>query len=238
VEIIPAIDLQGGKCVRLQQGDFRQATVYSDDPVAVARNFAEAGARRLHVVDLDASRDASLTNREEVDAIIAATGMAVQVGGGVRREEDAHAWFGAGARYVVLGTTVIEDFPTARQIAARWPGRVLFAFDVKGGRLAGHGWLADGPSPESVIPELGGLPLAGVIYTAVERDGTMQGPEIAALRALVHRLRQPVYASGGVTTLEDLEQVAATGAAGAIIGRALYEGRLDLRAALAAFPPP
>jgi phosphoribosylformimino-5-aminoimidazole carboxamide ribotide isomerase len=236
LEIIPAIDLQGGRCVRLLQGDFGQATVYSDHPVAVAQGFADAGARRLHVVDLDASRDAALTNQPEVEAIITVSGMTVQVAGGIRSAEAAERWFTAGASFVVLGTIVIEDFPAAAAMARRWPGKVLFALDVKRGQLASHGWLkASGPGAETVARQLRDLPLAGVIYTAVERDGTLAGPDLEGLRSLAHLLSLPVYVSGGVTTMQDLEQVASAGAAGAIIGRAIYEGRLDLRAALAAF---
>jgi phosphoribosylformimino-5-aminoimidazole carboxamide ribotide isomerase len=236
VEIIPAIDLQDGRCVRLLQGDFEQVTIYSDDPVAVAQGFADAGARRLHVVDLDASRDAALTNQPQVEAIIAGSGITVQVAGGIRSAEAAEHWFTAGAGFVVLGTIVLEDFPTAAAMARRWPGRILFAFDVKEGRLASHGWLkASGPVAETVARQLRDLPLAGVIYTAVERDGTLTGPDLEGLRTLTRLLSLPVYASGGVTTMHDLEQVASTGAGGAIIGRAIYEGRLDLRLAVATF---
>jgi phosphoribosylformimino-5-aminoimidazole carboxamide ribotide isomerase len=236
VEIIPAIDLQGGQCVRLLQGDFKQATVYSDDPVAVALSFADAGARRLHVVDLDASRDAALTNRAEVEAIIAASGMTVQVAGGIRSDAAAERWFAAGAGFAVLGTIVIEDFPAAAAMARRWPGKILFALDVKEGQLASHGWIrTSGPGAEEMARQVRDLPLAGVIYTAVERDGTLVGPDLEGLRSLARLLSLPVYASGGVTTMQDLEQVAGTGAAGAIIGRAIYEGRLDLRAAVTTF---
>lgn len=236
MEIIPAIDLQGGRCVRLLQGDFGQTTIYSDNPVAVADGFADAGARRLHVVDLDASRDAALTNQPEVEAIIAAGGMTVQVAGGIRSDETAERWFAAGAGFVVLGTIVIEDFPAAAAMARRWPGKVLFALDVKDGQLASHGWQkASGPRAEEIARQLRDLPLAGVIYTAVARDGTLKGPDVEGLRSLAHLLSLPVYASGGVTTMTDLEQVASAGAAGAIIGRAIYEGRLDLRAAVATF---
>jgi phosphoribosylformimino-5-aminoimidazole carboxamide ribotide isomerase len=236
VEIIPAIDLQGGRCVRLLRGDFEHATIYSEDPVAVAQGFAGAGAQRLHVVDLDASRDAALTNQSEVEAIIAGSGITVQVAGGIRSAEAAERWFTAGAGFVVLGTIVIEDFSSAAAMARRWPGKILFALDVKRGRLASHGWLkASGPGAEEMARQLRDLPLAGVIYTAVERDGTLTGPDVEGLRSLTRLLSLPVYASGGVTTMHDLEQVASTGAGGAIIGRAIHEARLDLRAALAAF---
>ncbi len=234
-EVIPAIDLQAGRCVRLLRGDFGQASVYSDDPLAVAQAFADAGAWRVHVVDLDASRDASLTNREQVETIIAWGGLAVQVAGGVRSTEAAVQWFGSGAHFVVLGTVVVEDFTAAAEIARRWPARVLFALDSKGGRLATHGWLeAPGPRAEDLLAAIGALPLAGVIFTNVERDGTMEGPDVEGVRLLSARLPQPVYASGGVASIDHLHDLARAGAAGAIIGRALYERRLDLRTAVSA----
>jgi len=234
-EVIPAIDLQAGRCVRLLRGDFGQASVYAHDPLAVARAFADAGAWRVHVVDLDASRDASLTNREQVEALIAWGGLAVQVAGGVRSIEAAAQWFGSGAHFVVLGTVVVEDFPAATEIARRWPGRVLFALDLRGGRLATHGWLqAPGPRVDDLVASIGALPLAGVIFTNVERDGTMEGPDVESVRSLAARLPQPVYASGGVATIKHLQDLVQAGAAGAIIGRALYEQRLDLKAAVTA----
>lgn len=236
MEIIPSIDLQGGRCVRLLRGDFGEATVYSEDPLAVARQFAEAGARRLHLVDLDASRDASVTNREEVEAILAWGGLAVNVAGGIRRVEDAERWLDLGASFVVLGTIVVEDFNGTNEIAQRWPERALIALDVKGGRLATHGWLqAPGPGVDDLLGVLATLPLAGLIYTSIERDGTMEGPDFEGLDQVLSRVALPVYASGGITTMAHLEDLARTGAAGAILGRALYEKRLDLKEALAAF---
>ncbi len=239
MEIIPSIDLQGGRCVRLLRGDFGEATVYSEDPPAVARQFAEAGARRLHVVDLDASRDASVTNREKVEAILAWGGLAVQVAGGIRRVEDAERWLDLGAAFVVLGTIVLEDFSSANEIAQRWPERALVALDVKAGRLATHGWLqVPGPGVDDLLGVVATLPLAGLIYTSIERDGTMEGPDLDGLRRLISEAALPVYASGGITTMAHLEELARIGAAGAILGRALYEKRLDLKAALAGFSLP
>ncbi len=236
MEIIPAIDLQGGRCVRLLRGDFSQVSVYSEDPPAVASDFAAAGARRLHVVDLDAARDAGVTNHDQVVAIIARSGLAVQVAGGIRRVEDAERWLDLGAAFVVLGTIVVEDFGGTSEITQRWPERALIALDVRAGRLATHGWLqAPGPAVEDVLGVVATLPLAGFIYTSIERDGTMEGPDVDGLRRLISEVALPVYASGGITTMAHLEDLARGGAAGAILGRALYEKRLDLKAALARF---
>ena len=235
--VIPAIDLQGGRCVRLVEGRAESATVFGEDPVAMARRWAERGARRLHVVDLDgafagAPRHAAVI-RAMVDALPA---VPVEVGGGLRDLATVEAALGTGARWAVLGTAAALDAAVLEAACARWPGRILVGVDAVDGRVAVRGWT-------DVLPlgahELGtraaAAGAAGVIYTDIRRDGTERGPNLEATAALAAVTPVPVIASGGIGGLDDLVRLAAIpNVAGAIVGRALYTGAVDLRAAMAA----
>jgi phosphoribosylformimino-5-aminoimidazole carboxamide ribotide isomerase len=233
--VIPAIDLQGGRCVRLYQGDMHQATVYSDDPVAVARQWEKAGAQWLHVVDLDGAKEGRPVHLNVVQSIARSTGLRVQASGGLRRLDDIHAVLACGARRVVLGTVAVTQ-PEVVQRACRELGEaVVVGLDARDGRIATHGWTAQ--SEISVTELAQRMVEAGVrrfVFTDIRRDGTLTEPNYAALGELVRSVPVPVIASGGVAQLEHLLRLRDLGVEGAIVGKALYTGRLNLAAAIAA----
>ena len=232
--VIPAVDLLEGRCVRLLRGDYDKATEYSDDPLSVARQFGAGGARRLHVVDLDAARDGT-GNREVVEAIVRETGVEVEVAGGVRSEADAARWFEAGAAAVVIGTLAAEEPETAVELATAHPGRVCVALDMRGDTISTHGWeRGGGATVAELLAALAEAPLERLIYTDITRDGAMEGPNFDGLADLMGITMHQVVLSGGVSTMEDVRRANAAGAAGVILGRALYEGKLSLREAIAA----
>ncbi len=238
MELIPAIDLQGGRVVRLRQGDFGRVTEFGDDPVAWARRWAREGARRVHVVDLDGARSGRPVQSESVTRIAREAGIACQVAGGLRDEAAVAAALGSGAERVVLGTALLAAPALAAQlVAAHGADRIVAAHDVREGRAVGEGWRAGGPA-RPATDALAQLRSAGVttfVVTAIARDGLLAGPDLALLRTLRDSAAEAaIIASGGVTSLDDVRALAAEGFAGAIVGRALYEGRLSLPAALAA----
>lgn len=237
--IIPAIDLKGGRCVRLYEGRAETATDFGDDPAAWARRWAAEGARRLHVVDLDGAFTGAPRHAATVAAVVAAVApVPVEVGGGLRDLATLDAALTTGARWAILGTGAALDPALLEAACRRWPGRILVGVDAVDGQVAVDGWTRR--------LALGALDLArraaaagadGVIYTDVRRDGTGRGPNLEATAALAASAGLPVIASGGVAAVEDLRRLAAIpGLAGAIVGRALYDGAVDLRAALAAVP--
>jgi len=228
--IIPAIDLLGGRCVRLLQGDFDHVLTYDDDALQRVQTYISAGAKRVHVIDLDAARDASHDNHVRVQEIVQYTGVEIQVGGGIRTEEHVEAWFDRGVTYVIIGTLAAEDPDEVMRLAAKWPGRIFIAMDVRGGDVATHGWEQSGPiSVQDMVATFKDTPIAGYIHTNIERDGTMSGPDADALRRVVEMSSHPLIASGGISSLEDVRAAEAAGAQGAIIGRALFEGEVKLR---------
>jgi phosphoribosylformimino-5-aminoimidazole carboxamide ribotide isomerase len=236
-EILPAIDLRGGRVVRLRQGDFARETVYSDEPAVVAEAFAGAGARWLHVVDLDGARSGIPAHGAAVAAIIAAVGerLSVDVAGGLRDAASVAAVLTAGATRAIIGTAALADPSFAgRLIATHGADRIVVAVDVRDGRAVGHGWTP-GSGGVDAAAAIGRLADAGVEtfeVTAIERDGLLEGPNLELYERLVRLSRGSIIASGGVSTLDDLRAVRRIGCAGAIIGRALYEGRIGLRQAL------
>jgi len=236
--ILPAIDIRGGRCVRLRQGDYAQETIFNENPVAVAEEFQKAGAQWLHVVDLDGAREGELGNLDTIRAIVEAVGssVAIEVGGGIRTTEAAETLLGMGVRRVVAGTRAVTDPAWLAGLAARFPQRVAVGVDARGGRVAVEGWRREAnEAAATLVDSLRGLPLAAIIYTDIAQDGMMSGPNVEATAAVVKAAAPfPVIASGGVTTVEDIRRLKDAGAAGAIIGRALYEGKLTLDAALAA----
>ena len=233
--LFPAIDLRGGRCVRLYQGDFAAETSYADDPAAVAAAFAAAGARWLHVVDLDAARTGELTNLAHVAEIVAAAGVPVQCGGGVRSVEAAARLADAGVARVVIGTAALESPGLVDEIATRQP--VALGFDVRGREVAVRGWQAAGG--RNLAEVLAAAPEAeAVIVTQITADGTLEGPDMELLAETLAATATPLIASGGVGDLADLRRLAALtvdgrALAGAIVGRALYERTVDLAEALA-----
>lgn len=231
--VIPAIDVLGGRCVRLLRGDYDQSTVYSDDPVATAARFAAAGARRLHVVDLDAARGSG-DNRAVIEAIAGHGQLEVQVAGGIRSLARANAWLEAGAHAVVLGTAAVKDPLLLEASAQAHPGRVLAALDVRAGRPAVSGWTdTDSIGIENLLARWDRLALQGVILTCIDRDGTMEGPDLDTLARVRGLTRLGIQYSGGIASLDDVRRVEADGAVGCIIGKSLYEGRVTLEEVLA-----
>lgn len=252
MELFPSIDLRGGHCVRLRQGDFGQETRYQVDPLEVARSYRDAGASWVHVVDLDAARTGEPTNRPVVAAITAGSGLRVQTGGGVRSVEDAAALLEAGVARVVVGTAAIEDPSLVGQIARRWPGQVAVGLDHRDGEVRLRGWLqGSGRQVGEVVGELVAAGASVVIVTDISRDGLLEGPDLAGLGDLLEQTGAPLVASGGVSSLEDLRRLAdlraggetpggvgqawlGRGLVGVVVGKALYEGRFTVTQALAA----
>lgn len=240
MDLYPAIDVLGGRCVRLRQGDYGEETVYDGDPVRVARRFAAAGARWLHVVDLDAARTGVPVNREVVVAMadaVAVGGIQVQSGGGIRSVEAAEALWSAGVARVVIGTAAVERPELVRALADRKPGGVAVGLDTRGGEVAVRGWVeGSGLGVAEVLDRLAEAGVAALIVTDISRDGMLGGPDVAGVSAVLQSAPSDVdvIASGGVASAEDLGVLAALRTAdgrrlaGAIVGKALYEGRISV----------
>lgn len=235
MEVIPAIDLLDGACVRLRQGDYDQVTRFSDDPVAMARQWQQLGAQRLHLVDLDGARCGEPSNDAAIKAIAAALTIPVQLGGGVRSVERAQDLLACGLDRVILGTAALEDPKLVRQLAQAHPGRIAVGIDARNGLVATRGWLHQSPMEATELAaSLEGSGVVVIISTDIASDGAMGGPNLEALKAMARASTIPVIASGGVANLEDLKalQDLRPPLAGVIIGRALYDGRITLPEAL------
>lgn len=240
--LFPAIDLKGGQCVRLVKGDMAQATVFNTDPADQARQFAAAGAEWLHLVDLDGAFAGKAVNAEAVEAILAATALPVQLGGGIRDMAAIEAWLGKGVVRVILGTVALKNPELVRQAARAFPGRIAVGIDAKGGKVAVEGWAETSElTALDLARRFEDAGVAAIIYTDIDRDGLLKGVNVAATAELAASLAIPVIASGGVSALDDLAALLAVlpqsrarggGIVGVISGRAIYDGRLDLRAAL------
>jgi phosphoribosylformimino-5-aminoimidazole carboxamide ribotide isomerase len=234
--LYPAIDLKDGQCVRLVRGDMDQATVFNDAPADQARRFSEAGAAWLHVVDLNGAFEGKPVNAKAVEGILGAFKNPVQLGGGIRTMETIETWIAAGISRVVLGTVAVKDPDLVRAACKEWPGKVALGIDARGGRVAVEGWaeVSDLEARELAL-RFEDAGAAAIVYTDIDRDGVLQGPNVEATAALADAVSTPVIASGGVSSVADLKALAAApGIAGAIVGRALYDGRIDLIEALAA----
>jgi phosphoribosylformimino-5-aminoimidazole carboxamide ribotide isomerase len=235
MQVWPAIDLLGGKCVRLAQGDYQRQTVFSDDPASVARRFESLGARHLHLVDLDGARQGRPLNLAAVRAIVASTQLQCELGGGIREEATIAELLDLGLSRLVLGTSALKRPQWFREMCRKFPQRLALGVDARDGLVATDGWLeTSSVRAVELVQQFAEEPLAAVIYTDIATDGMLQGPNVAALRDMRAAVGLPVVASGGVTTADDVTQLAATGVAGVIIGRALYAGTLTLPDALAA----
>jgi len=232
--ILPAIDLRGGLCVRLRQGDYDRETVFGDDPVAMARRWVDIGARALHLVDLDGARLGRPVNGDVVRLIVEASGVPCQLGGGVRTEKDVETAFSWGVQRVVLGTRVLEDAGWFRKMVHAYPKKIVLGLDARDGKVATHGWInVSEASALDMAKQFATWPLAAIVYTDISRDGMLTGPNVPALVELARAVPIPVIASGGVSTLDHVRELYEERLAGCIIGRALYEGQLDLSAVLA-----
>ena len=238
-EVIPAIDLLGGQAVRLSQGRYDAATVYETNPAKVAAGFAAQGIARLHAVDLDGARAGHPVNAESVRAIVeAAAGVPVQLGGGIRTLDAVEEALALGVQRVILGTVALRDPPLVREAAARHPGQIVVGIDARDGRVAVEGWLeASEVSAAELAREFEDAGVSAIVYTDIARDGMLSGPNLESTRELARGVAIPVIVSGGVASVDDLVAAAALtgeGIGGAIVGRALYTGDVDLEAALTA----
>lgn len=233
MQLIPAIDLRGGQCVRLVQGDYDRETVFGDDPAAMAARWVAEGAERLHLVDLDGAKVGRPVNVEAVRSILSVVNVPCQIGGGIRDDKTAEAWLEAGIERVIVGTQALKDPRWFRALIERFPNRVVLGLDARDGLVATDGWLdVSSVVAVSLAEQFDDLPLAAVVYTDIACDGMLEGPNLRATRALAERIRTPVIASGGVGSLEDLDRLAELPIAGCIVGRALYEGRFRLSEAI------
>ncbi|RJL18672.1 1-(5-phosphoribosyl)-5-[(5-phosphoribosylamino)methylideneamino]imidazole-4-carboxamide isomerase [Paracoccus siganidrum] len=234
--LYPAIDLKDGNCVRLLRGEMEAATVFGTDPAAQARAFQDAGAEWLHLVDLNGAFAGRPVNAQAVEAILAAIRIPAQLGGGIRDMATIESWLERGLARVILGTVAVEDPDLVHQAALAFPGKVAVGIDARKGRVATRGWATETDlEATDLARRFEDAGVAAIIYTDIDRDGAMAGPNVAATESLARAVSIPVIASGGVSSMADLTALAATGViAGAISGRALYDGALDLAEALAA----
>lgn len=236
IEVIPSTDLRGGQVVRLQQGDYDRQINYWADPVETARSFAAAGANWMHIVDLDGAKQGRIAQADLIEKMIAASRLRVQVGGGVRGTGDIEKWLSIGAARVVVGTRALEDWAWFEQLIHRadMAGRIVLAIDARAGVVATRGWTASsGRMAVDVALAVRGWPLAGLLYTDVAKDGMLGGPNMEHTRRLAESTDVPVIASGGVGNLDHIRQLTQLPIWGAIVGRSLYEGNIQLADALA-----
>ena len=237
MEVIPAIDLRGGRCVRLHQGDFGQETVFSDDPLATAMRWQEQGARRLHLVDLDGAATGRPAHLKIIADIVAALDIPAQVGGGIRSAHAARAWLDAGVERVVIGTAAVHDPEMVQDLCRDYgSGRVVVAVDARDGTVAVRGWTESGQiTALELARRMAGLGVTRLLYTDIARDGALTGPDIDTSARLARQTGMAVLASGGVATVSDIRSLAAAGGIeGVIVGRALYTGAVSLPEAIAA----
>ena len=238
MEVIPAIDLLEGRCVRLYQGDYAQAETFDENPVAVARQWADQGATRLHVVDLDGAKAGHPVNLQAIEAIVRAVDIPVQVGGGLRDRDRVAALLNLGVQRVILGTVAVEQPELVQQLGQAFPGQIVVGIDARNGKVATRGWLeTSAVEATNLAQQMANFGVAAIIYTDIQRDGTMQGPNLESLRELANSIEIPVIASGGVSSVTDLLSLLALepiGVTGAIVGRALYTGDIVLKEAIRA----
>lgn len=235
--VIPAIDLKNGQCVRLRQGDLKQETIYSENPAAMAMHWQQLGASLLHLVDLNGAVDGQPRNFPYIEKILTAVSIPVQIGGGIRTIETARLYMELGVHRVVLGTSALDNPTFLEQVCKEFPERVMVGVDARDGKVAVHGWTrVSGTSVAELVQRLAAYPLAGIIYTDIAKDGMLSGPNLPALRDMIDWASVPVIASGGITCLDDLQAIRSIGSrvTGAIVGKALYDGKLDLREAIQA----
>ena len=243
MEIIPALDIRGGRCVRLEQGDYARETVFDDDPLAVAQRWQNAGAKRLHVVDLDGARDGQPRNELAVRAILGASGVPVQVGGGIRSIAAIQRYLEAGADRVILGTTAVKDQTTLLNAIVLFSERLIVGVDARDGVVAMEGWTETSTiDATDLVKQLSEMGVARIIYTDILRDATLTGPNLTAIHNLIGFIsglpsRIRVIVAGGLSSIEDLRQLAELPIEGAIIGKALYTGDINLAEAIAVTRP-
>ncbi|NJN72723.1 MAG: 1-(5-phosphoribosyl)-5-[(5-phosphoribosylamino)methylideneamino]imidazole-4-carboxamide isomerase [Limnothrix sp. RL_2_0] len=238
MEVIPAIDLLGGQCVRLYQGDYDQAQVFNDNPAEMAKTWADQGATRLHVVDLDGAKQGESVNLAAIKSIVEVLDIPVQVGGGLRNVESVDRLFAVGVERAIIGTAAVENPELVTELCKKYPGRIAVGIDARNGKVATKGWLETSEAiATDLAQQMAVQGVAAIIYTDIHRDGTMSGPNIESLRELAATIDIPVIASGGVSSLADLLNLVALeaiGVTGAIVGRAIYTNDVDLPEAIKA----
>lgn len=238
MEVIPAIDLLDGQCVRLYQGDYSQSQVFDSDPCAVAKQWVEQGATRLHVVDLDGAKTGNLVNLPAIEAIVQAVSIPVQLGGGLRDKTRVAQMLSLGVQRVILGTVAVEKPQLVAQLCQEFPGKIVVGIDARNGKVATRGWLETSEvAAGDLAQQMAKVGAAAIIYTDIHRDGTLEGPNMEALRELASCVSIPVIASGGVSSLTDILGLLALeplGVSGVIVGRALYTGDVSLKEAIQA----
>ena len=235
MQIWPAIDIRDGKCVRLKQGDYQQETVYGESPVEMAMHWVDQGAQFLHLVDLDAARDGSSANFDAIAKVAKQLNIPVQIGGGIRDEQTIQKYIDAGIQRLVVGTRALKDPDWAKEVIKQFPNQIVIGLDSRDGKAATDGWLETSEiSDLEFAKDMAQFPIAGIVYTDITKDGMLSGPNFEALELMNDSVNVPVIASGGVTTVEDISQLASKGLAGCIVGRTLYEGRLTLGQAIKA----
>lgn len=231
--VIPAIDILGGKCVRLFRGDYARETVFSDSPSDVALRWAEAGAQWLHVVDLDAAKGGQFANLDAVKAILGTVDIPVELGGGIRTLKDAERVLSLGVRRIILGTVALENPAVVSEATRRWNDSVAVGIDARDGMVATHGWLETSDTPAvELARRLCDIGVSRFIYTDINRDGALTEPNFAGVKEFVEEIPARVIASGGVATVDHLLSLDSIGVEAAIVGRALYTGHIDLAAAI------
>ncbi|PZO15183.1 MAG: 1-(5-phosphoribosyl)-5-((5-phosphoribosylamino)methylideneamino)imidazole-4-carboxamide isomerase [Leptolyngbya foveolarum] len=238
MDVIPAIDLLEGRCVRLFQGDYDQSQIYNENPVEVARQWEAEGATRLHLVDLDGAKAGKPENWKAIEAITKAVDLPIQVGGGLRDADRVSALFDLGVQYAILGTVAVEKPELVGQLCETFPGRIVVGIDAREGKVATRGWLETSEvMATDLAKRMGDMGVAAIIYTDIKRDGTMKGPNLEALRELAEAIDTPVIASGGVSAISDLLSLLGlvpAGVSGVIVGKALYTGDVSLKQAIRA----
>ena len=235
MEVIPAIDLMDGKCVRLIQGQYHRQINYEDDPVKQAQEFVSAGAKRLHIVDLDGARIGRPINRESVKAIASQVDMKVEIGGGIRDEDSIKQMLDDGVKWVIIGTAAISRFEWFCDMANKYPGKLVLGLDARGSKVSIQGWTQDSLQQLwEFAAQAANLPIDAIIYTDITKDGMMAGPNLERTKAMVDAVQIPVIAAGGVTQISDITALKNLGAGGAIVGMALYENKIDLKEAIKA----
>jgi len=238
MQVWPAIDLRGGKCVRLRQGDYRQETVFYEEPVEAACHWVAQGAEYLHLVDLDGARDGSVANRKAINEILNSVEVTTELGGGVRDESTIQEWLEAGLDRLVVGTQALKQPNWFRDMCRKFPKRLVLGVDARRGRVATDGWLETSDvSTIQLAQQFDCESMAAIVYTDIDTDGMMAGPNVEAMREMKQAINTPVIASGGVTSVDDVRRLAEAGLDGCIIGRTLYEGRLSLVDAIQAAVP-
>jgi len=233
--VIPAIDLMDGQCVRLIQGDYNRQIKYEKNPVKKARGFRSSGAKWLHIVDLDGARVGRPVNTDSIAEITSTGKLKVELGGGIRNERSIRQMLDIGIDRLIIGTKALNDFEWLADMASAFAGKIVLSLDARGSKVASHGWTQEHPHRLlEFAAKAAALPLAAIIYTDITRDGMLAGPNIERTKALVETVKTPVISAGGIGQIEDIRKLAPLGLEAVIIGRALYEGTIDLKEAIEA----